>query len=113
MRKRYYNLATDIYEHAWGSSFHFCRFTKGEPFRQAMARHEHYLASQIGIKKDMKVLDMGCGVGGPARQIASFTGCHVTGITISQYQVDRATMYAKRHDMADNLEFIQGDFMVS
>lgn len=60
----------------------------------------------------MKVLDMGCGVGGPARQISSFTGCHVTGININQYQVDRATVYAQKHEMANNLEFVQGDFMV-
>ncbi|KAJ3476953.1 hypothetical protein NLG97_g8971 [Lecanicillium saksenae] len=109
--RQYYNLATDFYEYAWGESFHFCRFAYGEPFKHAMARHEHYLASQIGIKRDMKVLDMGCGVGGPAREISCFTGCHITGININQYQVDRATMYAKKHDMADNLEFVQGDFM--
>ncbi|KAM3516610.1 hypothetical protein NHJ13051_009744 [Beauveria bassiana] len=109
--RQYYNLATDFYEYAWGASFHFCRFSYGEPFQQAIARHEHFIASQIGIKRDMKVLDMGCGVGGPAREISRFTGCHVTGINISQYQVDRATMYAKKHDMADNLDFVQGDFM--
>ncbi|OAR05907.1 hypothetical protein LLEC1_07021 [Akanthomyces lecanii] len=109
--RQYYNLATDFYEYAWGGSFHFCRFTHGEPFKQAIARHEHFIATQIGIKRNMKVLDMGCGVGGPARQISSFTGCHVTGININQYQVDRATMYAQKHEMADNLEFVQGDFM--
>lgn len=113
VESRYYNLATVFYEYAWGGSFHFCRFTYGEPFKQAIARHEHFIATQIGIKSHMKVLDMGCGVGGPARQISSFTGCHVTGININQYQVDRATMYAQKHEMADNLEFVQGDFMVS
>ncbi|KAM3452837.1 hypothetical protein MY3296_004253 [Beauveria thailandica] len=110
--RQYYNLATDFYEYAWGASFHFCLFSYGEPFQQAIARHEHFIASQIGIKRGMKVLDMGCGVGGPAREISRFTGCHVTGININQYQVDRATMYAKKHDMADNLDFVQGDFML-
>ena len=61
----------------------------------------------------MRVLDVGCGVGGPAREIAKFTGCHITGLNINHYQVDRATRYAKREDLSDQLDFVQGDFMVS
>ena len=79
---------------------------------QGIARHEHYLATTIGITKDLKVLDVGCGVGGPARQIAKFTGCHVTGININEYQVDRATRYAENAGLSDQLRFVQGDFMV-
>jgi SAM-dependent methyltransferase len=65
--------ATELYEYGWGDSFHFCRYYPGEPFYQAIARHEHYLAHQTGIKPKMRVLDVGCGVGGPAREIARFT----------------------------------------
>lgn len=38
---------------------------------------------------DVKVLDVGCGIGGPMRNICKFTGCDVTGLTLNQYQVDR------------------------
>ena len=38
-----------------------------------MARHEHYLAANMGIQSHFKVLDIGCGVGGPAREIGHFT----------------------------------------
>ncbi|TPX14786.1 uncharacterized protein E0L32_005181 [Thyridium curvatum] len=109
--RQYYNLATDFYEYGWCSSFHFCRFAYGEPFRQAIARHEHYLAHSIGIKKGMKVLDVGCGVGGPAREITKFTGAYITGITINEYQVQRATHYAAKEGLSDFLQFVQGDFM--
>ena len=34
--------------------------------------------------------DTGCGVGGPARHIAAFTGSKITGITINDYQIKRA-----------------------
>lgn len=47
----------------WGGSFHFARYYPGEEFFRAIARHEHYLAANTGIKKGMKVLDVGCGVG--------------------------------------------------
>lgn len=109
----YYNLATDIYEYGWGQSFHFCRFSHGEPFLQAIARHEHYLAHSMGIKEGMKVLDVGCGVGGPAREIAKFTGAHITGLNNNDYQIDRATHYAAKEGLSNQLDFVKGDFMVS
>lgn len=37
----------------------------------------------------VKVLDVGCGIGGPMRNICKFTGADVTGLTLNQYQVDR------------------------
>jgi sterol 24-C-methyltransferase len=108
----YYNLGTDLYEYGWGQSFHFCRFAYGEPFYQAIARHEHYLAAKIGIKDGDNVLDVGCGVGGPAREIAKFTGAHITGLNNNDYQIERATRYAKKEGLADQLKFVKGDFMV-
>ncbi|KAK8914869.1 Sterol 24-C-methyltransferase [Metarhizium anisopliae] len=113
LTRHYYNLATDLYEYGWGQSFHFCRFSLGEPFYQAIARHEHYLAHSIGIKEGMKVLDVGCGVGGPAREIAKFTGAHITGLNNNDYQIDRATHYAQKEGLSNQLDFVKGDFMVS
>ena len=57
------------------------------------------------------MLDVGCGVGGPAREIARFTGAHVTGITINEYQVQRAARYAAQDGLAGSCSFVQGDFM--
>ncbi|TLD07620.1 hypothetical protein PgNI_11040 [Pyricularia grisea] len=111
LTRHYYNLATDIYEYGWGQSFHFCRFSHGESFYQAIARHEHYLAHQIGIKEGMTVLDVGCGVGGPAREIAKFTGCNTVGLNNNDYQIDRATHYAKQEKLDSQLQFVKGDFM--
>lgn len=108
----YYNLATDIYEYGWGQSFHFCRFSVGEPFYQAIARHEHYLAHQIGIKEGEQVLDVGCGVGGPAREIAKFTGANITGLNNNDYQIDRAIYYADKEKLSNQLTYVKGDFMV-
>ena len=78
-----------------------------------MARHEHYLASNIGIKKGMQVLDVGCGVGGPAREIAKFTDAKITGLNINDYQIARARRAAVSEGLGDKLNFVKGDFMVS
>ncbi|EKD14364.1 uncharacterized protein L3040_008279 [Drepanopeziza brunnea f. sp. 'multigermtubi'] len=111
LTRHYYNLGTDLYEYGWGQSFHFCRFAYGEPFYQAIARHEHYLAAKIGIKDGDRVLDVGCGVGGPAREIAKFTGAHITGLNNNDYQIERATRYAQKEGLSDQLKFVKGDFM--
>lgn len=111
LTKHYYNLVTDFYEYGWGSSFHFSRYYPGEAFRQATARHEHFLAYKMGIKEDMKVLDVGCGVGGPAREIHRFTGATVVGLNNNDYQVEKANHYAKVNNLSDKLSFVKGDFM--
>ncbi|POS86119.1 sterol 24-C-methyltransferase [Erysiphe pulchra] len=111
LTRQYYNLSTDLYEYGWGQSFHFCRFAYGEPFYQAIARHEHYLAAKIGINEGDKVLDVGCGVGGPAREIAKFTGAHITGLNNNDYQIERATRYAHKEGLSHQLNFVKGDFM--
>ncbi|KAF7186005.1 Sterol 24-C-methyltransferase [Pseudocercospora fuligena] len=111
LTQQYYNLVTDIYEYGWGHSFHFCRFRKGESFSQAMARHEHYLALKMGLQEGSQVLDVGCGVGGPAREIATFSGANITGLNNNDYQVERAIRYATKEGMDKQLSFVKGDFM--
>jgi sterol 24-C-methyltransferase len=76
-----------------------------------MARYEHYLAARAGIKVGDRVLDIGCGVGGPAREIAHFTGAHITGLNINDYQISRARRYAVLHGLQDKQDFVKGDFM--
>lgn len=111
LTKHYYNLATDFYEYGWGTSFHFSRYYKGEGFRQAGARHEHYLAHQMGLKANMKVLDVGCGVGGPGREICRFTDCNIVGLNNNDYQIQRANHYAKTQKLDHKLSYVKGDFM--
>jgi sterol 24-C-methyltransferase len=59
----------------------------------------------------MKVLDVGCGVGGPAREIAKFVDVHITGLNINDYQTERAIRAAATHGLTNQLEFVKGDFM--
>lgn len=107
----YYNLVTDFYEYGWGQSFHFCKFFLGDKFTEAIKRHEHYLANQCGIQAGDLVLDVGCGVGGPAREIVKFTGCHLIGLNNNDYQIGRANLYAKREGLEQQCQFVKGDFM--
>ncbi|KAA8615476.1 sterol 24-C-methyltransferase Delta 24 -sterol C-methyltransferase [Pyrenophora tritici-repentis] len=111
LTRHYYNLATDLYEYGWGQSFHFCRYAYGESFYKAIARHEHYLAHKMNLQDNMRVLDVGCGVGGPAREIVKFAGVNVVGLNNNDYQIERATAYAEKEGLSDKLKFVKGDFM--
>lgn len=105
----FYDLVTDFYEWGWGSSWHFATHMKGEPFDEGIRRHEYYLASRIGLKKGEKALDMGCGIGGPLRNICNFTGATVHGITINAYQIHRCKKLTPSH-LEKRAIYHHGDF---
>lgn len=112
----YYDLATLFYEWGWGQSFHFSYRYPFESFEEATRRHEYYLASKIGLSgtpSNLKVLDVGCGIGGPMRNICRFTGADVTGVTLNQYQVDRGNILSNADPLlgTSKCRSVQGDFM--
>mmetsp|Transcript_25277 Transcript_25277/g.63401 ORF Transcript_25277/g.63401 Transcript_25277/m.63401 type:complete len:339 (+) Transcript_25277:189-1205(+) len=108
---KYYSLATDFYEYGWGRSFHFAVRAKNESFYASLARHEHWLAMKMQLKPGQKVLDAGCGVGGPARSIARFADVYVTGVTLNEYQVQRAKYHTQAEGLTHLVTFQQGNFM--
>jgi sterol 24-C-methyltransferase len=66
----------------------------------------------MNLQDNMRVLDVGCGVGGPAREIVKFAGVNVVGLNNNDYQIERATAYAEKEGLSDKLKFTKGDFMV-
>lgn len=64
----------------------------------------------MNLRPGMRVLDVGCGVGGPAREIAQFTDAQIIGLNNNEFQIHRATKYTKQAGL-DNVTFVKGDFM--
>lgn len=107
----YYDLATVFYEWGWGSSFHFAHQLPHESFDGAIRRHEYQLAARLGTNPT-KILDVGCGIGGPLRNITRFLpDADVTGITINPYQVERGNQLCAQQGLSDRCRLKQGDFM--
>jgi sterol 24-C-methyltransferase len=107
----YYNLATDFYEYGWGQSFHFAPMYRGDSLETAIARHEHALALALALKPGQRVADLGCGVGGPARELARLTGADILGVNNNAYQVKRAEVHTARAGLSHRCRFVKADFM--
>lgn len=107
----YYELATLFYEWGWGQSFHFAYQLPHEKFAEAIARHEYYLAGQLQVQQGEKVLDCGCGIGGPMRNIARFTRADITGVTLNEYQVQRGNKLNADQGLAATARLVQADFL--
>lgn len=107
----FYNLVTDIYEFGWGQSFHFAPSIPGKSKLECITIHEEMVVDLIDIKPSQKILDVGCGVGGPMRSIAAHSGCNVVGITINEYQVNRAKYHNKKAGLDIQCELVCGNFL--
>src|SRR4051812_29812982 len=74
LARQFYDLVTDFYEFGWGESFHFAPRARGESLPQSLARYERFIAGRLGLRRGVRTLDLGCGIGGPMRSIARFSG---------------------------------------
>jgi len=65
-------------------------------------------AGQLGVHSGMRLLDVGCGLGGAARYFAHEHGCHVTGIDLSGEYVAVANALAERVGLGAMVSCRQG-----
>jgi ubiquinone/menaquinone biosynthesis C-methylase UbiE len=66
------------------------------------------LAKDLGLASGMQVLDVGCGIGGPARYFAEAHQCRVTGIDLTEEFVQVAVELTRRCGLGDRASFRQG-----
>ncbi len=67
------------------------------------------LAQLAQIDGSERVLDVGCGIGGPSRYLASRFGCRMTGLDLTADFIALAGMLAQRTRLADKVTYRQGD----
>ena len=65
-------------------------------------------ARSLDLRPGMPVLDVGSGIGGPARHFASVYGCDVTGIDLTPAFVELAVDLTARTGLADRARFVEG-----
>jgi SAM-dependent methyltransferase len=66
------------------------------------------LAQQAQLGAGENVLDVGSGIGGPARTLAAEFGCRVTGLDLTENFCRAAEMLTARLGLSDRVQFRQG-----
>ena len=69
-----------------------------------------YQIKAIGLKQDVKALDAGCGVCGPAVYFAQQTNCHIEALTISGVQVEKAKLTISEAKLEGKVHVREGDY---
>ncbi len=105
----YFGLVGGFYQKDWGESHHFPVYTGQSNRKEAMRATEQSLADTGGFRPGMRVLDVGCGIGGPAMTIAGHSGAHVTGVDLVDHRVAAAQATAARRGLAELTDFQHGD----
>ena len=67
------------------------------------------LAEQMNLNKNACVLDIGSGLGGPARTLAEEYGCHVIGVDLTNAFCEVADIMSNWVNLGERTEFQQGD----
>ena len=86
----YYELCNGFMVFGWGESLHFAPLTPDESLEESKVRHQRAIISQLELQQGMKVVDVGCGVGGPMRRVAREADVRVVGININEIQLAEA-----------------------
>ncbi len=77
---------------------------------QAQKDKKQHIIKKLQITENMDVLDIGCGWGGMAIEIAKSTGAKVKGITLSENQFKTASERAQKEGLADKVSFALQDY---
>lgn len=101
--EEYYDKHTQSYLESYGKIIQSARPASDDDFV------DHFIES-IGITDGMYLLDAGCGVCGPAIEIAKRKKVNIQAITISEVQVDKAVEYISKENLCESIKVIKGDF---
>lgn len=109
--KSYYELCTEIMVFGWGESLHFAPLSPNENLEESKTRHQRLMISKLDLKQDMKVVDIGCGIGGPMRRVVREGNVHVVGININELQLNKAKKLNSEAGLDDRVDYRMCSFM--
>ena len=109
----HYDLKEDLYKLFLDQDMQYsCAYFHNEniSLEQAQIDKKKHIINKLQITENMTVLDIGCGWGGMAIEIAKQTGANVKGITLSENQFATASKRAQEEGLSDKISFKIQDY---
>ena len=104
----HYDLSDDLYNLFLDSKRQYsCAYFKNEndTLEQAQKNKIDHIIKKLNLKPNQKVLDIGSGWGSLAIEIAKQSKCEVTGITLSENQLNYSKNKAKEENLENQVNF--------
>ena len=109
----HYDLKEDLYKLFLDKDMQYsCAYFHNENISldQAQIDKKKLIINKLQIEENMNVLDIGCGWGGMALEIAKQTGAKVKGITLSENQFATASKRAQEEGLSEKVSFQIQDY---
>jgi len=112
--KHHYDKGEDLYDlfldkkHRQYSCAYFSSLD--ESLEEAQQNKIDHIIKKLDLRAGQKVLDIGCGWGGMAFEIARQSQCEVTGISLSENQINYCKKKAKELKMDNQVNFELSDY---
>ena len=89
-----------------------CAYWKDDTktLEEAQQNKINHIIKKLNIKKGQKILEVGCGWGGMAFEIARQEDCEVTGISLSKNQINYCKKKAKELGLDNQVSFELADY---
>ncbi len=108
--KVHYNQITDAWKEFMGEHFHFGYFeTEDTDLATATAALTDKMLALGHITSKTRILDVGCGIGGPAFYIYEKHKCYIDGISTSDRGIELASAASKEKGYDDKVKFKVAD----
>ncbi len=109
--KEYYDLCSEFMVFGWGESLHFAPLSPRESLEDSKIRHQRLMIAKLELRKDMTVIDVGCGIGGPMRRVVREAGVRVVGVNSNEIQLEKAKSLNVEAGLDHMVDYLACSFM--
>ncbi len=109
--REYYDLCGELMAFTWGESLHFAPLSPHETLEESKLRHQRLMMAKLELSEGMTVIDVGCGIGGPMRQVARDTGVRIVGVNNNEIQLAKAKALSAEAGLNHLVDYLTCSFM--